>query len=60
MKAQYEIERDEAWDYIIESGIATENELQLVTTISGFNLETLESVIYARTGFRSVEQLKGA
>ena len=47
------------WDYIINRGIATEEELQLVTSINGYNEESLNDVIYARTGYRNVEQLGG-
>ncbi len=47
---------DGAWDYIIEYGIATQEELQLITHINGYSIETLDSVIYARTGFNTVEQ----
>ena len=39
-------------------GIATENELQLITDINGYDLETLEDVLYARTGYRSWDQYK--
>lgn len=46
------------WDYIRENEIATEAELQLVTSMNGYNVETLNSVIYVRTGYRSVEQLE--
>ena len=53
---EVEKERDALWDLLLEYGIATEKELCLVTTINGFNLETLESVLYAREGYRSLEQ----
>ena len=46
------------WDYIIENGIATEEELQLVTDINGYNGTALNDVIYARTGYRSMEQIE--
>lgn len=46
------------WDCLIDYGIATEAELQLVTCINGYNEEALNNVIYARTGYRSIEQLK--
>ena len=46
------------WDYIIENGIATEEELQLVTCINGYNEEALNDVIYARTAYHSVEQIE--
>lgn len=45
------------WDYIIENQIATEEELKLVTCINGYNEDTLNSVIYARTGYHNMEQL---
>jgi len=55
-----ENEKTELWDYLTESMIATEEELQLVTTINGHNLEALESVLCARTTYRSLEQVKEA
>lgn len=48
----------EAWDYLIDNMIATEEELRLITSIDGYNLDTLEDVLYARTGYRSIEQLE--
>lgn len=45
------------WDYLVKNGIATENELQLITCINGYNLETLNDVIYARTGYHDLKQL---
>lgn len=46
------------WDYLLEMAIATEEELKLITCINGYNEEALNSVIYARTGYRSIEQIK--
>ena len=46
---------EKLWDLIIEYGVATEEELQLVTSINGYSLEALVDVIYARTGY-SIEQ----
>ena len=46
------------WDYLTESGIATEEELQLVTCINGYNEETMLDILYARTGYRNFEQLE--
>jgi len=56
----YEEEKtiEKAWDYLTETGIATEDELQLITSINGYNIETLNSVLYARTGYRSIEQIE--
>lgn len=44
------------WDEIINYGIATQKELELITSINGFNVETLNDVIYCRTAYRSIEQ----
>ena len=46
---------EKLWDLIVEYGVATEEELQLVTSINGYSLETLTDVIYVRTGY-SIEQ----
>lgn len=53
-----EKEKEKLWDYLIGNGIAAGSELQLVTCINGYNLETLESVLFARTGYRTLEQLE--
>lgn len=47
----------DTWDYLVEMGIATNEELQLITCINGYNTDTFNDVIYARTGFRNIEQL---
>ena len=46
------------WDYILEIELATKEELKLITCINGYNEEALNSVIYARTGYRSMEQIQ--
>jgi hypothetical protein len=46
------------WDYLVETVTATDDERKLVTNIAGYTVETLEDVLYARTGYRSVEQLE--
>ncbi len=45
----------EMWDWLLDAGIATEDELQLVTDINGYSLETLNDVLFARTGYRDQE-----
>ena len=46
------------WDIIVhEYGIATEEELSLVTAIDGYNEDTLNNVIYVRTGYNDIYQL---
>lgn len=48
---------DQVWQLLLDYDIATENELQLVTNINGYKIESLESIIYSRTGLNSVDQL---
>ena len=45
------------FDMLIEMGIATEKELTLVTAINGTTEETLNDVLYVRTGYRNIEQI---
>lgn len=56
-KKMKENEIEKIWDYLVESEIATEEELNLITCINGYSVETLNDVIYARTGYRSLDQL---
>ena len=49
--------RLELWDAIVEHGIATEEELELVTAINGYHDDALNDVIFVRTGYRNIEQL---
>lgn len=45
--------------YLIENGIATEDEIILVCDIKGHTQEALNSILYTRRGYRSFEQIKG-
>lgn len=62
---------DEVWDLLTEYGIATQEELELVTCINGYNIgalndiiyngyniDALDDIIYARTGYRDIMQLQ--
>ncbi len=49
---------EELYDYLVDYGIATEKEIGLVCSINGTNLESLESILYSRTGYRNLEQIK--
>lgn len=51
------MDRYDIWDAIVEHGIATEEELELVTAINGYHDDALNDVIYVRTGYRNIEQL---
>jgi len=48
----------ELWDFLVDHEIATENEICLVCSIHGHNLDSLESILYSRTGYRDLEQIK--
>ncbi len=52
-----ELSLQEYWNKIIELGIATNEELQLITDINGYNFESLNDVIYSRTGYRDLFQV---
>ena len=44
------------WDNILSYGIATEEELQLISSINGYNETTLNDVIYVRTGYHTIDE----
>lgn len=45
----------EMFDNLIEYGIATDSEIQLVAQINGFSIDTLNSILYARTAYHDWE-----
>lgn len=47
-----------AWDFLVDNEIATDNELELVTAIAGFTLDTLCEVLDFKVGFRDFNQYK--
>ena len=49
---------EELYDYLMDYEIATEKEISLVCSINGTNLDSLESILYSRTGYRDLEQIK--
>ena len=53
-----DIDIGSTWVYLVDKGIATEQELILVTYINGYNMESLNDIIYVRTAFHDVEQLQ--
>ena len=48
------MDTETAYEALIEAGVATVGELELVTNINGYSLETLVDVLYARTGYRDL------
>lgn len=44
------------YDFIVENCIATDAEIQLVTNINGWSVESLNDIIFCRTGYHDAEQ----
>ena len=51
-------ELNTAWDTLLAQGVS-EQTLQVVTSINGYTLDTLQDVLYAHTGHRSFDQIEG-
>lgn len=49
---------ENVWKLLVDMEIATDEELQLVTSINGYNIDTLNDIIYVRTGYHDIEQLE--
>ena len=54
----YDKERDNLYDYLFDYGHSTEEEIRFVTSINGYSLDSLESILYSRTGYRTLEQIE--
>lgn len=52
------ITTDEARAYLIEHEYATEEECALVADINGHDLSTYQDILYARSGYRTFDQLE--
>lgn len=44
------------WDALLELGVSEET-LQIVTAINGYNKETMFDILYAATGYRNFDQI---
>lgn len=51
-----EITIENAWDTLLDMGVS-EQTLNIITSINGYNIETLENVLYAHAGYHSFDQL---
>jgi hypothetical protein len=47
---------DVYWEFLVDNGVTNDDELRLITAINGYLEETLNDVLYCRTGYRSVDQ----
>lgn len=43
---------------IIDYGIATDEEIELVTSLNGYTEETLDDIVYVRTDYQDLEEFK--
>lgn len=46
----------EMWDTLLELGVS-EQTLQIITDINGYDADTMRDVLYAHTGYRTFDQL---
>jgi hypothetical protein len=44
------------WDFLITQGVS-EQTLQIITSINGYTVDTLNDVLYAHMGYRSIDQI---
>lgn len=47
---------DEIYKLLIDLQYFTRGELDLLTYVNGFNIDTLEDALYCRYGYRSIDQ----
>lgn len=49
------MELDEQFNYLVNYEICTEEEMKLVASVNGYNEDTVNSILYVRTGYRDME-----
>jgi hypothetical protein len=47
------------YDELIELDLFTDKELELITNINGYTIDTLNDCLYSRYGYRSLSQMIG-
>lgn len=47
---------DYMYDTIVELGIATIKEIELVTSINGYNVQAMDDIVYCREGYNTLSQ----
>ena len=47
---------EDAWDKLIELGVSEET-LQTVTNINGFNMKSMEDILYSKFGLEDFDQI---
>ena len=48
--------KEQIWDTLIEHGLASDETLTLITKLNGWSVDTMESVLYALTGYHDLDQ----
>lgn len=51
-----DLEMDTIWDLFLDYNVCSEEALSLITSINGYNTDTMKDVLYAAMGLRSLEQ----
>ena len=47
---------ESAWDILLDNGVSEET-LQTVTDINGYNMDAMESILYSRLGYNDFSQI---
>ena len=47
---------EQAWDILLDNGVSEET-LQTVTDIVGYNMDAMESILYSRLGYNDFSQI---
>ena len=50
------MDTNQAYAFLTDFELATEQEISLVTKINGYSMEQLENILYVRTAYRCFEQ----
>ena len=48
---------ESAWDLLLEMGVSEET-LQTVTDIDGYNMEVMTDILYSRFGYNDFEEME--
>lgn len=48
---------DEVYAFLEDNEIVSQETLEVVTDINGYNMEALNNIVYSRTGYNDIEQL---
>lgn len=51
-----DLDLDTIWDLFLDYNVCSEEALSLITSINGYNTDTMADVLYAAWGLRSLEQ----